>query len=182
MGISVRNMLQEDLELILKWRTDPDITKYMKTDFEATIATQRKWYERIQEDASKKYWIIEINDIPAGVVCLTDIDYDAKTCEWGYYVGEKNLRSFAAAISIECSLYDYVFEGMGFREIFCECLSFNTGVIKLHEYCGNHINKIEKNAVLKKEASYDLVIMSIRAGEWKEKRKDFSYDSISFLP
>ena len=44
------------------------------------------------------------------------------------------------------------------------------------------INKIEKNAVLKKEASYDLVIMSIRAGEWKEKRKDFSYDSISFLP
>lgn len=182
MGISVRKILDEDLELILKWRTDPDITKYMKTDFEATLAMQKEWYEQIQKDDSKKYWMIDINDISAGVVCLTDIDYDAKTCEWGYYVGEKSLRSFIAAISIECSLYDYVFEDMRFREIFCECLGFNTGVVKLHEYCGNHINNIKKDAVLKKGASYDLVIMSINAEEWKKKKDDFSYDSISFLP
>lgn len=181
MGISVRKILDNDLELILKWRTDPDITKYMETDFEGTLATQKEWYRQIQKDNSKKYCVIDINDIPAGVLCLTDIDYDAKTCEWGYYVGEKSLRSFAAAISIECSLYDYVFEKMGFQKIFCECLGFNTGVIKLHEYCGNHIDNIEKNAILKKGISYDLVKMSISAEEWRKKKEDFSYDSISFL-
>lgn len=181
MGISVRKILDKDLELVLKWRTDPDITKYMKTDFQATLAMQKKWYEQIQKDCSKKYWMIDINDIPAGVLCLTDIDYEAKTCGWGYYIGEKSLRSFAAAISIECSLYDHVFGDMGFREIFCECLNFNTGVIKLHEYCGNHINNVEKKAVLKNGTSYDLVMMSINRQEWKKKKEEFAYDPISFL-
>lgn len=179
-GIVIRRIREEELGLILKWRTDPDISKYMKTDFYATLEMQNKWYDDVKKDSSKKYWMIEIDSVPAGVICLTDINYDLKTCEWGYYIGVKERRSFAAAVSIECSLYDYVFQEMGFQKIHCECLGFNTGVIRLHEYCGNHIDEIKRDEVIKNEDSFDLVLMSIGVDEWKEKRKEFSYSSIPF--
>ncbi|MCI8814675.1 MAG: GNAT family N-acetyltransferase, partial [Lachnospiraceae bacterium] len=109
-GISIRKIREQELALVLKWRTDPDISKYMKSDFRATLEMQKQWYADVQKDNSKRYWMIEIDSVPVGVICLTDMDYNLKTCEWGYYIAEKAQRSFAAAVSIECSLYDYVFQ------------------------------------------------------------------------
>ncbi|MEH2930973.1 UDP-4-amino-4,6-dideoxy-N-acetyl-beta-L-altrosamine N-acetyltransferase [Candidatus Ventrimonas sp. KK005] len=180
MDIFVRKIRANDLEMILKWRTSPKITKYMKTDPELTLDMQKAWFENLKTDSTQKHWVIEINGIPAGLIYLSSMDTALKKCQWGYYIGEKKQSSFAVAISLECSLYDYVLEDLGFEEICCECLAVNTGVIQLHKYTGNHINGILKNNVKKKDTFYDLVLMSIRSEEWKRKRSEMEYEKIQF--
>lgn len=180
MEVRVREMQEKDLELILKWRTDPKISKYMKTDPQLTMDMQRKWFEDIKKNTTVKYWLVEVKGNPAGLMYLTDINCNLKKCEWGYYIGETKYRSFAAAIALECSLYDYVFDKLRLEKICCECLGINTGVIKLHEYTGNHIDEIQKNSVLKNGVYYDLVFMSMTSEEWSKKRKEFTYERITF--
>lgn len=175
--IIVRSIREEDLSLILKWRTDPEITKYMITDPELNMDIQKEWFRKIKEDRCISYWMIEVDNQPAGVINLIKIHNSGK---WGYYMGEKHLRSFSAAISLECSLYDYVFDTLGLEKICNEVLSINRGVIKLHEYCGNTVTEVVKGGVVKHGESYDLVMMELSRDVWMETRAKFFYSKIDF--
>ena len=181
MGITVRAIRDDDLEKIMNWRMRPDITKYMNTNPRLTLEGQKKWLSDISTDPKVKYWIIEIEGIASGVINLADIDRERKTASWAYYIGEKELRSFDVAISLEMSLYDYVFEELEFVELHNEVFSLNKGVIKIHCLCGNRIVDEVKGKVVKEGISYDVTHLSITAGEWKSIKPDMEYEKVSFV-
>lgn len=178
MGFTVRAINEDDLEKLMNWRMSPDVTRFMFTDPKLTTEGQHKWYESIKNRTDKKRWIVEVDHISVGSIYLLDIDYDKKCAEWGYFIGEKPFRSLQLAISLELSLYDYVFEKMNFEKLHSAMLSFNSGVIKLHELCGCRIDglgKIEKNGI-----KYDVTYMSISRKEWESRKENCKYEKIDF--
>lgn len=178
--ISTRGILESDLELIMKWRMDPEITRYMNTDPVLTIDGQKEWKKQIDEDMSVRYWLIKVDGIPAGVINLADIDWTNRSSSWGYYIGEKRMRSFQVALSIEMSLYDYVFYVLDFIEIHNESLTDNSSVIKIHEFCGNKVTRIVENEVEKGGKYYDVAHMSITKEQWTNIRTERKYQKIHF--
>jgi RimJ/RimL family protein N-acetyltransferase len=152
----------------------------MNTNPKLTMESQRKWLASINEDDKKMYWIIESNLKSIGVINLEDIDWENKTSSWGYYIGEKSARSFELAVSLEMSLYDYVFDVLNFNELRGEVFSLNEGVIKLHLICGSHITKEVKGEVEKEGVKYDVTHMSIKKQEWNEIRCSRNYEKIDF--
>lgn len=163
---SAREIERDDLELIMRWRMDPNITKWMNTDPVLTMEDQLKWFERIQDNATSRYWLIEVNGQPAGVLSLFDIDRDAGCAEWGYYIGDASLRSMPLAISIELSLYAFCFEDLHLSTVYNRVLSQNEGVIQLHKLCGNKVTEVRSGAVVKNGESFDQVCMEIDARTW----------------
>ena len=93
MGITVRNIREEDLALIMQWRMSTDVTRYMNTNPKLTLERQKKWLASISEREDVQYWLIEQDGVPVGVINLADIDYEKKSTSWGYYIGEKRYRS-----------------------------------------------------------------------------------------
>ena len=180
MEIRLREIEEADLALIMRWRTDPMITRYMNTDPALTPEKQLSWLQSIRTDEHVRYWLIEIGGCPAGVINLADIDWHAGTSSWGYYIGEKKARSFQAALALEMSLYDYVFDILSFTEIHNEVFSLNAGVIKLHEACGNVIVREEKGEVEKNGTFYDVTHLSLTRETWFSIRDRKSYTKISF--
>ena len=180
MSCQLRQICEDDLEMIMNWRMMPEITRYMNTDPKLTMQTQKKWFASLQTDNSSKYWMILIDEIPSGVINLSDLDLNAKTTSWAYYIAEKKGRSIETAISLEMSLYDYVFESLGLEEIHSEIFSLNKGVIKLHELCGCKKGKEEKEKVEKNGIKYDITHMSISRQEWFAYRKGKNYQKIDF--
>lgn len=180
MSTYLRAIREDDLEQIMNWRMDPDITKYMNTDPKLTLEGQKKWLETIQQDDSVRYWVIVEKDQPAGIVCLLDINWKEKNSSWGYYIGEKDLRSLKLALSLEMSLYDYVFGVLGFEELHNEVFSLNEGVIKLHLACGSKVVKEVKGEVVKNDTAYDITHISITAGEWEALKGKKKYSLIDF--
>ena len=164
---SARAIKDEDLELIMGWRMDPGITKWMNTDPALTLQDQKKWLERIQLDDLSQYWMICVDGQPAGVLSLFDIDKSSLSAEWGYYIGAAKLRSMNLAISIELSLYDYCFNNLGLKTVLNKVLADNEGVIKLHQICGNKITAVNKEAVIKNNIAHDQVCMEIGKADWE---------------
>jgi len=92
MNIILRNIQEADLKKIMNWRMLPEVTKYMYTDPELTIEDQKRWYKRISLDKNCKYWIIQVNNIDIGLMCLTEIDEKNSRCGWAYYIADTSFR------------------------------------------------------------------------------------------
>lgn len=181
MAFRVREIEEKDLELIMRWRMAPHVTKYMNTDPRLTISDQMDWYRSMSTDIRNMYWLVEVDAKRAGIINLRNIDWNKKSASWGYYIGEKNLRSLSLAISLEMSLYDFVFEDLDFELLKSEIFSINSGVVKLHIACGSIIVNEEKAGVEKNGVFYDIIHMSIDNRRWKELKSSKKYEHISFI-
>ena len=180
MEVRLREVRECDLEQLMIWRTSPEITKYMKTDPELTMEGQREWLVKIRADERVKHWVIETEGRRSGIIYLEDIDWKAGTASWGYYIGEKKARSFQLALALEMSLYDYVFDVLGFVSIHNEVFSLNEGVIRIHEACGCEVERIIKDAAEKNGRKYDITRMNLTREKWHGIRDKKKYGNIDF--
>ena len=180
MNYHLRKIEKNDLEMIMNWRMSESVTRYMNTNPQLTIESQRTWYDNIQMDNCVRYWLVEVDGVPAGIINLNGINWDGGVCSWGYYIGEEKLRSLQLAISLEMSLYDYVFDVLGFSEIRNETFKLNEGVWKLHIACGCKIVEEVQGEVCKEDVSYDVMHLSIKSMEWAQIRKDKKYRKLNY--
>lgn len=180
MAAALRQITEDDLEMIMNWRMSEAVTKFMNTNPKLTLEGQKKWLASLEKNDKARNWMIEVDGNPAGVISLIDVDWENGNTSWGYYIGEEKLRSLKLAISLEMSLYDYCFDILGFKEIHNEVFKLNEGVWKLHIACGNRIVKEVQGEVTKEGVSYDVVHLSIERDEWFELRKNKKYEKIHF--
>lgn len=182
MATTLRRIREADLEQIMHWRMDPDITKYMNTDPILTLEGQKQWLKKIESDDTTMYWLIEVDGISAGIICLIDLDWQGKTSSWGYYIGEKSCRSLKLALSLEMSLYDFVFDVLELDSLHNEVFALNRGVIKLHQACGSAIVETVKDEVCKGGVYYDIVHINIDRKDWDVIRRQKKYEHINYAP
>ena len=174
MSVTLRKITEEDLEQIMRWRMDPEITRYMNTDPKLTLEGQKKWFAKVQQDPDVSYWIIQIDGTPAGVINYTGLMNPAGDLGWAYYVGEKKLRSIQAALALEMSMYD------GKNAVYSDVFTLNQGVIQLHKICGCEVVEEKKACVEKNGTAYDVTFMRMTADHWKEIRDNKKYEHIVF--
>lgn len=180
MSVTLRAIQEDDLESIMRWRMDPDITKYMNTNPKLTLEGQKKWLAALRENEDVQYWIIEVDKTPAGVINLTGLTRADGDLGWAYYVGEKKLRSMKTALSLEMSMYDYVFDSLHKNAVYGDIFTLNQGVIALHKLCGCEIMEEKKNHVCKEGVYYDVTFMRMTAELWNQIRNTKKYEKISF--
>lgn len=180
MGVTLRAIRETDLEDIMRWRMDEDITRYMNTNPKLTLEGQKKWLAGIRTSTDVRYWLIEVDGQPAGVINLTGLDNAEGNLGWAYYVGEKRLRSIQTALSLEMSMYDYAFDVLKKKAVYGDIFSLNKGVIQLHKLCGCEIVAEKKNHVCKEGIWYDVTFMRMTAETWSAVRNEKKYEKIRF--
>jgi RimJ/RimL family protein N-acetyltransferase len=164
----------------MNWRMDEDITRYMNTNPKLTLEGQKKWLASVRANSDVKYWMILVDGQEAGVINLTGLNNPDGDLGWAYYVGEKKLRSIKTAISLEMSLYDYIFDVLGKNALYGDIFTLNQGVIKLHLMCGSEIVEEKKNHVCKEGVYYDVTFMRMTKDKWESIRHTKKYDKIIF--
>jgi RimJ/RimL family protein N-acetyltransferase len=110
MSLALVKIMSDDLQQIMDWRMKPEVTKFMYTDPVLTLEGQQKWFDYIQKDQTTMHWLIMIDDVKIGLINLYDIDYKNKRCSWAYYIGDTSFRGRGIATTLECNIYDYVFD------------------------------------------------------------------------
>ncbi len=180
MIVTLRAIEDSDLEKIMNWRMDKDITMYMNTNPKLTLTGQKKWMDAIRLNMDVQYWMIMVDGEDAGVINITGLKDPQGNLGWAYYIGEKRLRDIKVALSLEMSLYDYVFDTLGKKALYGDVFTLNKGVIKLHLLCGSEIVEEKKEHVLKDGIYYDVTFMRMTSERWKEIKKNKKYDQIQF--
>lgn len=179
-GVTLRAIRESDLEDIMRWRMDEEITRYMNTNPRLTLEVQKKWLAGVRASSDVRYWMIQVDKEPAGVINLTGLDNPRGDLGWAYYMGERRLRSIQRALSLEMSMYDYVFDVLGKRAVYGDVFSLNKGVIQLHKLCGCEIAEEKKNHVCKEGVWYDVTFMRMTAENWFAVRTTKKYEKIDF--
>lgn len=180
MSVTLRKIETTDLENIMRWRMDKDITRYMNTDPVLTMEGQLKWLAALEQNTDVRYWLIEVDGCPAGVINIGGLNNPEGDCTWGYYIGEKKLRSLKTALSLEMSLYDYLFIELGKKNLYGDIFTENKGVIQLHLLCGSEIVEEKKNHICKNGTYYDVTFMRMSAERWRALRGSKKYEMIQF--
>lgn len=181
MSVTLRAIREEDLEKIMEWRMAEEITRYMNTNPKLTLEGQRKWLASVRQNPDVRYWMIEVDGEPAGVINLTGLEKPDGNLGWAYYVGVKRLRSMRTALSLEMSMYDYALLTLGRTAVYSDVFALNTGVIQLHKLCGCEVVEERRRAVLKEGVYYDVIYMRMTAERWREIRESKKYEKISFV-
>lgn len=179
MDLRLRKLYKTDLELVMNWRMKPEITKNLYTDPKLTLEMQYKWFDKISDDDTVKYWIIEVDNNSAGLLWLYSIDRLNKKCEWGYFIGDDSYRGKGLGRPLECNVYDYVFNVLELNKLHCEVFAFNDMVVKIHEKFGSEIEGHHKQHIFKNGIFYDVVSMAITANKWSNIKSQHEYDIIA---
>lgn len=180
MSVTLRDIREEDLERIMKWRMMPDITRYMNTDPKLTPEGQRAWFASVRNNPDVRYWMIQVDGEAAGVIDLTGLTRQDGILGWAYYMGEKRLRSIQTALALEMSLYDHALLELGKQAVYSDVFTLNAGVITLHRLCGCEVVEEKKNAVSKNGVSYDVTYLRMTAENWRIVREGKRYERIPF--
>ncbi|MDT3427998.1 UDP-4-amino-4,6-dideoxy-N-acetyl-beta-L-altrosamine N-acetyltransferase [Paenibacillus forsythiae] len=154
----------EHLALLLDWRTQPEVTKYMFSDIEYNYDKQLQWYEAIINNPNERYWVIELNDRLIGLVSLNNIQWRDRRCYWGFYIGEADARIYGGLIGPY--VYRYVFEELGFKKIMGEIMEGNENVRKIQIIQGCREVGVLKDHVYKYDKFHNVYVLEMLNTDW----------------
>jgi UDP-4-amino-4,6-dideoxy-N-acetyl-beta-L-altrosamine N-acetyltransferase len=168
--IRMRDVQSEDKEMIRQWRNKPEVAEYMYTDHYITHEEHDRWFERISDDASCRYWIIVCDDIDVGLVNLYDVDEKNQRCYWAFYVADPSARGKGVGSFVEHFVLSYVFEELGLNKLCCEVLGFNEPVVNMHKGFGFQQEGLFRDHIIKGGKPYDVVALAMLRGDWESNK------------
>lgn len=89
----LRPATDEDRESVRVWRNHPDVRAVSLTQHEIGPEEHALWWERVKADPTREVLIYDRGGVPAGVVSLWDIDPEAGSLWWGYYLDNEGLTA-----------------------------------------------------------------------------------------
>jgi RimJ/RimL family protein N-acetyltransferase len=160
-------MRQKHLSEVLSWRTQEDITRCLFTDLDQpSLHKQWAWFNTVSLDPSCKYWVICDDDLPIGVLFITDLDRRNRRASYGFYIGRHEYRRLAGMIPP--LFYNFAFNtsGLALHKLWFEAFAWNEPVILLHRSHGAKEVGVFKEHILKGGRWHDIVAFEMRASQW----------------
>ena len=171
MDLFFRAIIDSDLEMILQWRTMPEVSEYMYTDFEPDMEKQRAWFRAISQRDTRLDWVIQADGEDVGLLSIVGIDQVNRRCDWAYYLASPSVRGKGIGRSVEMNVLKYAFETLDLNKVCCEVFVFNELVIKIHEKYGSKIEGTRRQHIWKGGEFHDIVEMGILREEWEREVK-----------
>ena len=172
--INFRKISENDLSLILRWRTDPNVTRYMSTDIEFDLEKQFKWYNEVVRICSPtEHWIISLNDKPIGLLNLENYDPANQQTSWGYYIGDLESRIIGGLIPAYFYNYMFLHRDASLNKITGHCFALNTKMRAIHRFYGVREVKVLKEYICKHGKMFDIILVEITREKWLSQKENF---------
>lgn len=166
----LRALRSRDGGRLLRWRNQPDVSRWMYRDHEISKEEHRRWLKGALSDPRRKYWIIEAAGRPVGLANLYDLSPEDGKAAWAYYIADPGQRGTGVGAFVEFWIIEYVFRTLGFGKLWCEVIAENESVCRLHESFGFRREAFFRQHVRKAGEPVDVVGLGLLAAEWAELR------------
>ena len=168
--IRLRPVEREDLPIIAKWRTSPEVYEYLFEQDPISQERQERWFEQIENSRDRYQFVIEtLEGSPIGLVSLFDLDLRNGRAEWGFYIGDMRYRMGGYAVEAELLLLRYAFLYLNLHRVYCQSFAFNQKVLELHKRFGFLEEGRLREHVYHNGRYEDVVIMGVTKEEFQER-------------
>ena len=161
------NMTRDHLADVLRWRTQEDVTRCLFTDLDQpSLEKQTAWFDEVQEDPSRHYWVISQGPRPIGALFVTNFDERHFRAQYGFYIGPPDMRRWGAFIPPLFYNHAFAPNGLGLRKLWFEVFVWNEPVLALHFAQGCQQIGIARDHVSKHGRWHDVVLMELTSTDW----------------
>lgn len=134
-GITIGRLRLEEIDTLRRWRTHPDLTRFMIFRDEISAEQQLAWFESV-DNRDNLYGTIYWRGEFIGMTNLRDIDHEACSAEGGMFIWSaehlNSLVPFRAALVGT----DLAFWGYQFQRITARVLASNTRALRFNRALG----------------------------------------------
>ena len=166
MIVALERISQSDKASLRQWRNDPAVSKWMYTNHEIGEAEHNAWFDTMLADASKVYWKIVVDGVAVGAIFLTGISAPEKSCEWGMYLADADVRGKGVAQAACALSFHYAFSELTVEVVKCEAVAHNESAIGLYESIGYVRTGLEVDAVKRGDEMLSVVTLELSRKSW----------------
>jgi len=167
--VNLRAVEKKDLEEIMKWVNDREITKYLVAFlYPVSRVEEEKFLERaMSHNDTEKTLVIETKEgIYIGQIGLHKIDWKNRNAELGIVIGNKEYWGKGYGTDAIEVLLNHAFNQMNLFKVYLRVFEYNKRGIRCYEKCGfKEEGRLRKNHFYNGEY-YDEIIMGILKNEF----------------
>lgn len=164
----LRQISDNELELMLEWRNSPHIRRNMYTQDEISLDSHLLWWEAMKNSGKHRYLMYDLNNQPSGIVAFVDVDQSNKNSSWAFYSSPSAAKGTGARM--EFLALDYAFSELHLHKLYCEVLAYNLPVINMHKKFGFREEGIFVDQYFINESFVNVHRMGLTRSEWNGVR------------
>ncbi len=158
----------DELETIRVWRNAPNVRANMYTQQEISREEHLAWWENSAKLPENLYLMYENGGRALGVVYFNRMDRVNRNAAWGFYASPCAPKGTGS--KMEFLALDYAFGELKLYKIYCEVLSYNSAVIKLHNKFGFSQEGVFKEQFRCGEEYVDIHRFGLLSIDWLDIR------------
>ena len=166
--MQLKQIRKSDLKLLIQWRNSKNIFPYNTQYFLLNSKIQTDWFNSLQNDSSRKMFMISYNKIKIGICGLIDIDYKNKNANIAIIIGKTQLHAKGLGTMALSNLLNYGFKKLGLHRIGAEVIEYNKTSIHLFEKSKFKIDAIYRDVIWRNNRWWNMYSMSILKDDFNE--------------
>ncbi len=166
--IQLKKVTKLDLSLLIEWRNSKNIFPYNTQYFLLNSKIQMDWYNKMQNDNSKKMFMILYGKTKIGICGLIDIDYENKNAKIAIIIGEKILHGKGIGTIVISRLLKYGFEKLELHKINSEVIEYSKNSIHLFEKSQFKLDATYRDTIWRNNRWWNMKSMSIFKKDFNE--------------
>lgn len=160
---SVRPMKRPDLEMVLRWRNDESVRRYMYTQHEITFEEHASWFARASVAPGRHLLIFEHDGVPLGFISFHQSG-EGGIADWGFYIAPEAPKGTGSKLGT--TALDYAFSSIKLHKICGQALGFNSGSIRFHEKLGFTREGVLRQQHFDGKTYQDIICFGLMHDEW----------------
>lgn len=164
MKVTLRPLTEEDTDLMVRWRNEPEVLRYFIDRRHITRESHLAYYrDRILTGKVRQY-IILCDEKPVGSTFLRDIEGDH--AEFGILIGEQEYLGKGVGRLAAAEILNIAFTEMNLQTVFLRVLAENQRAIRSYRAVGFlPAENPEKDCAA--GADKDIIFMCIHKGDFQ---------------
>lgn len=135
-GVALRPLAAEDAELVVRWRSRPDVLGEMFSARAPTRAEHDAFFAQLQRRSDRLEFVILLDNQPVGTIGISQLDLGAHTGEYGILIGEEAARGRGVARTASELLLELATSCLGLERMDLTLFADNASARQLYERLG----------------------------------------------
>jgi UDP-4-amino-4,6-dideoxy-N-acetyl-beta-L-altrosamine N-acetyltransferase len=166
--IQLKKVTKSDLKLLIEWRNSNKIFPYNTQYFLLNSKTQTEWFNSLQNDSSRKMFMILHKNMKIGICGLIDMDHKNKNANIAIIIGKTQLHAKGLGTITLSNLLNYGFKKLGLHRIGAEVIEYNKTSIRLFKKSKFKIEAIHRDVIWRNNRWWNMYSMSILKHNFNE--------------
>lgn len=174
--IRLRAIDHVDLELFVRWLSDPEVTAGLARYLPMGMQEEEKWYSKLMErPADERPLTIDARQeggswLPIGNLGLFNIDWRSRSAELGIMIGEKTYWDKGYGSEALGVLLGHAFDTLNLNRVYLRVFEYNKRAVRAYEKMGFVLEGRMRQAEYHAGKYVDVLFMSILQSEWNTRK------------